>query len=89
MLNLSREDLAFTPIQVEELSFFTEKGEFNPAFMGPAGGAVFNGGKTFTNSGIMMGGQSYTLKFTKAGTYTHECYLHSGSKRRDVSVPQP
>lgn len=72
-----------------DLSFFTPKGEFNPVFFAPAGGKEFKGTKEFTNSGMMMSNQSYTLKFTKAGSYAYECYLHSGSKMTGVVVVEP
>jgi plastocyanin len=68
----------------KDLSFLTEHG-FNPKFMAPAGGNVFNG-TGFTNSGMVMSGQSYSLQFTKAGTYTYECYLHSGSLMKGTIV---
>jgi len=72
-----------------DLNFFTDKGDFNPQFMPPAGGKEFNG-TGFTNSGMLMSTQSYALKFTKVGTYTYECYLHSGSmmKANVVVVPK-
>ncbi|WP_256759489.1 plastocyanin/azurin family copper-binding protein [Cohnella sp. WQ 127256] len=71
-----------------DLVFLTEKGEFNPKFMPPAGGKEFNG-TGFTNSGILMSTQSYDLKFTKAGTYTYECYLHSGSLMKGTVIVLP
>lgn len=71
-----------------DLNFFTEKGDFNPKFIPPAGGKEFNG-KGFTNSGMLMSTQSYNLKFTKAGTYTYECYMHSGSKMKGTVIVVP
>jgi plastocyanin len=68
-----------------DLNFFTERGEFNPKFMAPAGGKEFNG-TGFTNSGIVPPGLNYSLKFTKTGTYTYECYLHAGSKMTGTVV---
>jgi plastocyanin len=41
----------------------------------PAGGATEDG-TAFTSSGILFGGQSYTLTFPKPGTYTYHCLLH-------------
>jgi plastocyanin len=70
-----------------DLNFLTEKG-FNPQFMPPAGGKEFNG-TGFTNSGILMSTQTYDLKFTKAGTYNYECYLHSGSMMKGTVVVVP
>ncbi|WP_239613705.1 plastocyanin/azurin family copper-binding protein [Cohnella mopanensis] len=71
-----------------DLNMLTEKGEFNPKLMPPAGDKEFNG-TGFTNSGILMNTQSYNLKFTKAGTYTYECYLHSGSMMKATVIVVP
>ncbi len=72
----------------EELQFFTETGDFNPAFMAPTGGNTFNG-TGFTNSGLIEAQGKYSLKFTKAGTYEYECYLHSGDKMKGKIVVAP
>jgi plastocyanin len=69
----------------KDLNFLTEQGGFNPKFMAPAGGKAFNG-TDFTNSGMIMGGQSYSLQFTKEGTYAYECYMHSGSLMKGTIV---
>lgn len=45
------------------------------AQVAPAGGSTFDG-TTFTSSGQLNGGQRYTLKFVKAGTYTYFCLFH-------------
>lgn len=71
-----------------DLSFFTPEGGFNPKFMAPAGGDKFDG-SAFTNSGMIMAHKSYHLTFTKPGTYTYECYLHSGSKMTGTVVVAP
>ncbi|MEO6913945.1 MAG: plastocyanin/azurin family copper-binding protein [Candidatus Baltobacteraceae bacterium] len=42
-----------------------------------AGGSTYDG-TVFTNSGVIPPGQSYSLTFTKAGTYTYYCLFHSG-----------
>ena len=39
------------------------------------GGTTYDG-TIYTSSGIMFPGQSYTLKFTKPGTYPYECLFH-------------
>lgn len=39
------------------------------------GGTTYDG-TIYTSSGIMFPGQSYTLKFTKPGTYSYECLFH-------------
>ncbi|WP_169306536.1 plastocyanin/azurin family copper-binding protein [Cohnella pontilimi] len=72
----------------KDMNFFTEQGGFNPAFLAPSGSGTFNG-SGFTNSGILMSGQTYPLKFTKTGTYAYECYLHSGSKMTGTVVVVP
>lgn len=72
----------------DDLSFFGPHGDFNPKFMAPAGGASFDG-TGFTNSGMILAQKSYTLTFTKAGTYKYECYLHSGSKMTGTVVVAP
>ena len=47
----------------------------------PAGGSTYSGG--YANSGVMdrsgavPGGSTYSLTFTKAGTYTYVCLLHA------------
>ena len=54
---------------------------FSPAAALPSGGSTYSGGSA--NSGLMdksgqvPGGSSYTLAFTKAGTYTYVCLLHA------------
>jgi plastocyanin len=72
----------------DDLSFFGPHGDFNPKFMAPAGGNTFDG-SGFVNSGMIMAQKSYTLTFTKAGTYSYECYLHSGSKMTGTVVVAP
>lgn len=42
-----------------------------------AGGATYDG-TVFTNSGVIPPSGTYTLTFTKAGTYTYYCLFHSG-----------
>lgn len=44
-------------------------------FTPPMGGSTYDGSQV-TNSGVMMGGQSYSLTFTKAGTYVYYCLFH-------------
>lgn len=70
-----------------DMEMFTPQG-LNPAFMPPAGGSTFDG-TGFTNSGILMPGQTYKLGFTKPGTYEYECYLHSGDAMRGKVVVLP
>lgn len=41
----------------------------------PAGGATYDG-STYTSSGFVLGGGTYRLTFTKAGTYKYYCLIH-------------
>ena len=61
----------------------------NPLGAFPQGGRTYNG-RRVTGSGIPQGNgpaKPYTLKFTRAGTYTYECVIHPGmvAKVRVVS----
>lgn len=44
----------------------------------PAGGSTYDG-SALANSGVMPPGKSYSLTFTKAGTYTYYCLFHDGA----------
>lgn len=44
-------------------------------FSPPSGPSTYDG-STLTNSGPLFGGQSFSLTFTKAGTYTYDCLFH-------------
>lgn len=44
-------------------------------FTPPLGGPTYDGSQ-ITNSGVMNPGQSYSLQFTKAGTYVYFCLFH-------------
>lgn len=54
---------------------------FSPAAALPSGGSTYSGGNA--NSGLMdvtgqvPGGSTYSLTFTKAGTYAYVCLLHA------------
>ena len=48
-------------------------------FSPPSGGSTYDG-STLTNSGPLFGGQSYSLTFTKAGTYTYHCLFHDDTE---------
>lgn len=43
----------------------------------PAGGPTYDG-TVYTNSGFVLGGKTYSLKFTKPGVYPFYCLLHGG-----------
>lgn len=47
----------------------------DPTAPAPAGGTVYDA-STYTSSGFQLLGKSYSLTFTKAGTYTFQCLLH-------------
>jgi plastocyanin len=53
----------------------------------PQGGNTFNG-TNFVSSGILPAGSTYTLTFTKAGTYPYFCALHD-PEMNGVVVVQP
>ncbi|HEY4439926.1 MAG TPA: plastocyanin/azurin family copper-binding protein [Candidatus Elarobacter sp.] len=48
-------------------------------FSPPSGGNVYDG-STLVNSGVIAPGQSFALKFTKAGTYTYHCIFHDDTE---------
>lgn len=52
----------------------------------PAGGSTYDG-TGFVSSGIVDPGGSYTLTFTKAGTYTYNCLIHPGMTATVVVQP--
>lgn len=56
-----------------------------PPFSPPAGGPTYDG-STFTNSGVMMPGQKYSLTFTKAGTYVAHCLFHDDAQGMIANV---
>jgi plastocyanin len=51
--------------------------ELNPAAIVPSGGPTYDG-TGIANSGLLTLGNSYTLGFTKAGTYAFLCLVHAG-----------
>lgn len=57
----------------------------DPSAAQPAGGSTYDG-STFTNSGFLAGGKSYTLTFTKAGTYTVYCLIHQPEMEAKIIV---
>jgi len=57
----------------------------DPSAAQPAGGSTYDG-STFTNSGFLAGGKSYSLKFTKAGTYTVYCLIHQPQMEAKIVV---
>jgi len=50
----------------------------NP-FSPPSGGSTYDG-SALTNSGVMPPGQSYSLTFTKAGSYPYHCIFHDDTE---------
>jgi plastocyanin len=51
--------------------------QINPAAAAPSGGPTYDG-SAFANSGLLFGGQQFSLGFTKAGTYSFLCLIHAG-----------
>jgi len=49
----------------------------DPTAQAPAGGTVYDA-STYTSSGFQLLGKSYSLTFTKPGTYAFQCLLHKG-----------
>lgn len=62
------------PMMPHTVTFPGSDGVFQEIFT-PAGSSSYDG-STFTSAGVLMPGQSYTLKFTKAGRFNYECLLH-------------
>lgn len=56
------------------------------AFPSIESGAEIGTGDSF-NSGIMMPGQSYTLRFTEPGVYNYICFLHPGMQGAVIVTP--
>ncbi len=50
-----------------------------PASSPPTGGNVYDG-STLVNSGLLAPGTSFSLQFTKRGTYTYHCILHDDTE---------
>lgn len=53
----------------------------------PQGGNTYDGTQ-FISSGILPPGQTYSVTFTKAGTYTYQCFLHP-PEMTGVVIVQP
>lgn len=65
---------------------------FNPKIVAPAGGPTHTG-NAYYNSGILFpmsppGPTSYTMKFTKPGTYTYWCVVHVPEGMRGSIIVQ-
>jgi len=60
----------------------------DPQNLVPAGGTTIDGTK-FVNSGILVGGQTFTLHFPKAGTYRILCLFHEPAMVSTVVVQKP
>ena len=58
----------------------------DPSVPAPAGGNTYDG-STYTSSGFLLGGQTYTLRFPKAGTYTYYCLIHGEMIAKVVVQP--
>ena len=53
----------------------------------PFGGSTYDG-SVYTSAGMVSSGQTYTLTFTKAGTYPYECLFHP-PEMAGVVIVQP
>lgn len=51
----------------------------------PYGGTTYDG-NVYTSSGAMFPGQTYTLRFTKPGTYPYECLFHDPEMAGEIIV---
>lgn len=58
----------------------------DPSVPAPAGGTSYDG-STYTSSGFVLGGGTYTLTFPKAGTYTYYCLIHGEMVGKVVVQP--
>lgn len=54
----------------------------------PAGGTTYDG-SAYTSSGFVLGGKSYSLTFTKPGTYPYYCLIHGPEMVGSVVVQAP
>src|SRR5579884_3130182 len=57
----------------------------DPSAPKPAGGSTYDA-STYTSSGFIAAGYSYSLKFTKPGTYAYYCLLHQPEMEGTVVV---
>lgn len=79
-------------LQLEQAAQGPPKIWVNPKVLAPAGGPTHTG-NTYYNSGIIFpvnppGPTSYTLKFTKPGTYTYWCVVHVAEGMRGSVIVQ-
>lgn len=58
----------------------------DPSVPAPAGGSTYDG-STYTSSGFLLGGKTYTLTFPNAGTYTYYCLIHGEMVGKVVVQP--
>lgn len=58
----------------------------DPSVPAPAGSNVYDG-STYTSSGFMLGGKTYSLTFPHAGTYTYYCLIHGEMVGKVVVQP--
>lgn len=56
-------------------------------FTPPLGGSTYDGTQV-TNSGVLFAGQSYSLTFTKPGTYTYYCLFHDTENMTGTIIVQ-
>ncbi|MFN2450314.1 MAG: plastocyanin/azurin family copper-binding protein [Candidatus Baltobacteraceae bacterium] len=64
----------------------------DPSVSAPAGGTTYDG-TTYTSSGFLLLGKTYSLTFTKAGVYKVYCLIHAGMEQtitvQNAGAPYP
>jgi len=70
------DSVTWTSASIHTVSFLTPGMTPFTASTDPAGGSTEDG-TTFTSSGVLGPGQTYTLTFPKAGRYAYYCLLHA------------
>ena len=60
----------------------------DPSDQKPAGGSTYDGTR-FTSSGFLLLGKTYSLKFTKPGTYKVYCLIHQPEMVQTIVVNEP
>ncbi len=59
----------------------------DPSAPAPAGGSTYDG-SAYTSSGFLAGGATYSLTFTKPGTYKVYCLTHQPEQTATITVQQ-
>jgi plastocyanin len=79
----------FTAVEPHTITFpvpgHTAPPPTDPSVPLPAGGSSFDG-TTYTSSGFKFKGMTYTLRFTKPGTYPFVCLIHGPEMKGTIIV---